>query len=150
MAANPIRGDDKPDVSADERRRLIAEAAYFRALERGFTGGDSLRDWLEAEKEVDARFDRLPYDVRLELLYERLARANEKLRELVAAFRRDEECLRAEELEKAHKLRNAYCERLTAMRRLTGRAEEAARGEAESRWSDLVEVMAGLGASLED
>jgi hypothetical protein len=33
---------------------MIAEAAYFRAEARGFQGGDSVRDWLEAEAEVDA------------------------------------------------------------------------------------------------
>jgi hypothetical protein len=40
--------------SADMRRRMIAEAAYFRAEARGFQAGDSVRDWLEAEAEVDA------------------------------------------------------------------------------------------------
>lgn len=47
----------KPPVtlSAEERRRRIAEAAYYRAERRGFVGGDSARDWLEAEAEVDAQ-----------------------------------------------------------------------------------------------
>jgi hypothetical protein len=40
-------------VSAEERRRMIAEAAYFHALERGFTGGSSLDDWLVAEREIN-------------------------------------------------------------------------------------------------
>jgi hypothetical protein len=39
---------------ADVRRRMIAEAAYFRAEARGFQAGDAVRDWLEAEVEVDA------------------------------------------------------------------------------------------------
>jgi hypothetical protein len=34
---------------------MIADAAYFRAEQRGFQGGDPLRDWLQAEAEVDAR-----------------------------------------------------------------------------------------------
>jgi hypothetical protein len=42
-------------ISHDERRRLIAEAAYLRAEARGFEGGDPTVDWLEAEHEVDAR-----------------------------------------------------------------------------------------------
>ncbi|WP_366912080.1 DUF2934 domain-containing protein, partial [Ferrovum sp.] len=29
-------------------------AAYYRAEHRGFNGGDTLADWLEAEAEVDA------------------------------------------------------------------------------------------------
>ena len=43
-----------PPVSADERLRMIAEAAYFRAERRGFQEGDPTRDWLEAEEEIDA------------------------------------------------------------------------------------------------
>jgi hypothetical protein len=39
--------------SAGERERMIAEAAYLRAEQRGFSGGDSVADWLAAEKEVD-------------------------------------------------------------------------------------------------
>nr|WP_305775476.1 DUF2934 domain-containing protein [Ferrovum sp.] len=33
---------------------MIAVAAYYRAERRGFNGGDTLADWLEAEAEVDA------------------------------------------------------------------------------------------------
>jgi len=39
-------------ISTDERQRMIAEAAYFRALERGFAGGDPVDDWLAAEREI--------------------------------------------------------------------------------------------------
>ncbi len=39
-------------ISPEERQRMIGEAAYFRALERGFTGGDPLDDWLVAEREI--------------------------------------------------------------------------------------------------
>jgi hypothetical protein len=42
-------------VSAEERRRLIAEAAYYRALDRNFQGGDPVADWLLAEREVNQR-----------------------------------------------------------------------------------------------
>jgi hypothetical protein len=42
-------------TSPEERQRMIAEAAYFRALQRGFSGGDSVEDWLAAEREIDAR-----------------------------------------------------------------------------------------------
>lgn len=40
--------------SAEERRRMIAEAAYFRAERRGFKDGDAVRDWCEAEAEIEA------------------------------------------------------------------------------------------------
>ena len=43
-----------PLVSADQRRAMIAECAYFRAAARGFSGGDPVADWLASECEVDA------------------------------------------------------------------------------------------------
>ena len=39
--------------SSEERRRMIAEAAYFRAEKRGFAGGDPFEDWIVAERQVD-------------------------------------------------------------------------------------------------
>ncbi len=42
-------------ITAEERNRLIAEAAYFIAEQRGFTEGRELEDWLEAEAIVNAR-----------------------------------------------------------------------------------------------
>lgn len=42
-------------VSPEERRRMIAEAAYYRALRRGFSGGDPVTDWLAAEREINER-----------------------------------------------------------------------------------------------
>ncbi|MBB6056088.1 DUF2934 domain-containing protein [Tolumonas osonensis] len=42
-----------PSVTEEERCRMIAEAAYFRAEKRGFTDGNTEEDWLEAEAEVD-------------------------------------------------------------------------------------------------
>jgi hypothetical protein len=37
------------------RAQMVAEAAYFRALHRGFDGGDPRADWFAAEREIDAR-----------------------------------------------------------------------------------------------
>ncbi len=42
-------------LSIDERRALIAEAAYFRAESRGFAPDGETDDWLQAEAEVDDR-----------------------------------------------------------------------------------------------
>ena len=33
-------GKFAPPVSAEDRRRMVAEAAYYRAAARGFQGGD--------------------------------------------------------------------------------------------------------------
>ncbi len=43
-------------IAGEVRQRYIAEAAYFRAKERGFDGGEALADWLAAEAEINARF----------------------------------------------------------------------------------------------
>ena len=44
-------------VTSEERTRLIAEAAYFKAAQRGFAKGGELDDWIEAEAEIDALLD---------------------------------------------------------------------------------------------
>jgi hypothetical protein len=41
-------------ISPEARRAMIAEAAYYRAQQRGFTSGYELEDWLQAEQEIDA------------------------------------------------------------------------------------------------
>lgn len=39
----------------EERWRLIAEAAYYRAQARGFAPGREIEDWLQAEAEIDRK-----------------------------------------------------------------------------------------------
>ncbi len=41
-----------PQITEDQRREMIARAAYLRAEQRGFTGGDPTSDWLAAEAEI--------------------------------------------------------------------------------------------------
>lgn len=36
------------------REQMIAEAAYFRAEQRGFVPGNEMSDWLQAESDVEA------------------------------------------------------------------------------------------------
>lgn len=43
----------QPD--GEQREHMIAEAAYYRALNRGFDGGDPNDDWYAAEREIDGR-----------------------------------------------------------------------------------------------
>jgi len=42
---------EKADVLIG-RHQMIKEAAYFRAEERNFIGGDPVEDWLAAEAEI--------------------------------------------------------------------------------------------------
>ena len=44
-------------ISNDERRRLIALAAYYRAQRVGFGKTNPIEDWLVAEREVDAMME---------------------------------------------------------------------------------------------
>ena len=55
-AANEPRNEEAP--KDDKLRRQIAEAAYYRAEQRGFAPGREMEDWLEAETEVKSRIDR--------------------------------------------------------------------------------------------
>lgn len=48
-APHPAKGR----VSPEQRYCMIAEAAYYRAERRGFSGGNPLQDWVEAEAEID-------------------------------------------------------------------------------------------------
>lgn len=42
----------KGDVSEEERFNMIRDAAYLRAEQRNFEGGDPLQDWLSAEDDI--------------------------------------------------------------------------------------------------
>jgi hypothetical protein len=40
------------DLTSEQLQRMVAEAAYYIALRRGFVGGNPVEDWLAAEAEV--------------------------------------------------------------------------------------------------
>lgn len=44
-------------VSKEERHRMIAEAAYYISLRRG-PSSDPMKNWLEAEAQIDAQLKR--------------------------------------------------------------------------------------------
>lgn len=47
------------DTNEAMRQRMIQEAAYYRALNRGFAGAAAMDDWLVAEREIDVMLGRL-------------------------------------------------------------------------------------------
>lgn len=55
IGTSDLRPERSP--SPDEVRRLIEEAAYYRAKQRGFEPGHELEDWVQAESEVRRRLD---------------------------------------------------------------------------------------------
>jgi len=48
-------GNREIRLTEEERRRMVAEAAYYRALRRGFTAGGEVDDWLAAEREINQK-----------------------------------------------------------------------------------------------
>lgn len=53
-----VRAAGKRESSSGDyecpREQMIAEAAYFRAEQRGFAPGNEMSDWLEAEADVES------------------------------------------------------------------------------------------------
>lgn len=68
MAAVPLPPENTENSRATDlaaatpdpvtRNEMVSRAAYFRAERRGFAEGSALQDWLEAEAEIDAKFER--------------------------------------------------------------------------------------------
>jgi hypothetical protein len=40
------------NISPEQWRSMVAEAAYYRAQRRDFHGGSAEQDWFEAEEEI--------------------------------------------------------------------------------------------------
>ncbi|NWF37559.1 DUF2934 domain-containing protein [Mariprofundus sp. NF] len=49
--ANRLK-ENSTNATPENLRRVIAEQAYYLAEQRGFAGGSSLGDWLEAEARI--------------------------------------------------------------------------------------------------
>ena len=58
ISKKPAAPSGKNMSGGEDRSRMISDAAYYRALGRGFDGGDPVEDWLLAEKEIDS----IPHD----------------------------------------------------------------------------------------
>ena len=43
----------KVEISPELRYRMVAEAAYYRAEKHGFTADKTMKDWLDAESDID-------------------------------------------------------------------------------------------------
>jgi hypothetical protein len=50
-AANGSSGNS--EITSEEYYKLVAEAAYYIAEQRGFAAGHDVEDWLQAEAEVN-------------------------------------------------------------------------------------------------
>ena len=41
------------EITPEERKEMVSEAAYYLAEQRGFKSGGHLHDWLEAEAKIE-------------------------------------------------------------------------------------------------
>lgn len=136
------------NVSADQRRQMIAEAAYFRAERRGFTGGDSVADWVEAEAEVDARLRKIEAARLVEHLSDGVASATKKLTSLKRKASTLAAGARAEvhrDIDRLGELRDSLRMKVEEIRAQGERAGDAAVQQAERVWRDLTDAMRRLG-----
>ena len=58
VIADIRRSTGSSSLSHDERKRVIAQVAFYHAMRRGFAPGGELEDWLAAEREVARALDR--------------------------------------------------------------------------------------------
>ena len=131
-------------VSQEQRRQMIAAAAYLRAERRGFREGDAVSDWLEAEAEVEAELAKhhllADFDERLEIANEKL----QGLRRRFSGLKADARDEFTAELAKLVKLRDRMQKKIEAVRaesELAGekalqRAEKA-KQQAERAWQQI-------------
>ena len=136
-------------VPTELRERMIAEAAYFKAERRGFNGGDAVRDWCEAEAEIDARLRGLDDGQLVERIEEVLESAAEKL----AAVRRKVARLSSEtrgewerDLERLATLRDTLKPKLKELKEQGGRAGRKVREQAAKIRDELAELVQRLEA----
>jgi DUF2934 family protein len=135
-------------VTQDKRRQMIAEAAYFRAERRGFDGGDSLADWIEAEAEVDERLRRIDAAGVLESLSDGVESATKKL----AAMKRKASTLATSarvqvnrDVDRLVELRDSLRVKVRELRAQGEHAGDVAVQQAQRAWQELADAMRRLG-----
>ena len=131
-------------VTSSQRQQMIAEAAYFKAQRRGFDSGDAVRDWCEAEAEIDARLLQLEDGQLVERIQEALESAAARL----AAVRRKVARLSSEarsqwerDLDQLAALRNTLKPKLAELREQGERGGRIVRAQAEKMRDEIAEIV---------
>lgn len=130
---------EMPTVSAHRRREMIAEAAYYRAEKRGFTGGDPVADWVAAEAEVDALLNGAS-----------APRAAPKKKRTAVKVDAAPQRIMQELAERLEEAAGAATSRLAALRRKLSRIKGEAREDFELDVERLAELRARVRASLKE
>lgn len=147
-------------ITAEERRRLIEEAAYLRAERRGFANGDPVADWLDAEAEVNAHFpdraaaeraaaadERRPKDRKLELLEKQLHAANQGFHDMLLRLENLYDDVRDEwhdDLDRLRQARESFEGKIDEIREMTGPAKQKAKREADRLFKTVGDAMRKL------
>ena len=136
-------------VTSSQRQQMIAEAAYFKAERRRFDGGDAVRDWCEAEAEIDARLLQLEDGQLVERIEEALKTTARRL----AAVRRKVVRLSSEargewerDLDRLAALRDTLQPTLVELKQQGERAGRIVRAQAEKIRDEIGEVLQRLEA----
>lgn len=131
-------------IDVRRRNQMIAEAAYFRAEQRGFNGGDPMVDWVEAEAEINARLCSADEDNILVRLGERVTIATKRLKALkkkVSGMKADARKEWQQDVEKLAALRDALKMRLEEVRERGEKATRKAQKQAEKIWEEISEII---------
>ena len=135
---------DKMGVAPEERHRMIAETAYFLAHECGFTGGDPVSDWIEAERSVDRQLCAVAIARMLERLESGVATAGKNLGVLkrrvstLAASARTE---LSADVDKLDGLKVSLRTKLDELRERGDQVSENALHQAESVWKEFSDAL---------
>lgn len=138
-------------VSAEERLRMIAEAAYFRAEKRGFDGGDCVNDWIAAESEVNAELRRSErqhvierFEIGLATATKELVAFKKKITSVASEARREWQ----QDVDRLGTLRDALSGKLDEFRHQSEDAGEKARQQGEKLWGEITEIAERVGAKM--
>lgn len=142
-----MQAEDK--VTDEHRQQMIAEAAYFRAERRGFSGGDAVRDWCEAEAEVDAHLREIEHaqcaariEEALEMASKKLASVRRKAANLSAGARAEWQ----KDVERLVMLRAALKPKLAEIKEQGERVGQRLQDQAEHLRGELAELLRALEA----
>lgn len=135
-------------VTEEQRRQMIAEAAYFRAERRGFGGGDAVGDWIEAETEIDKRLRRADPSHLLASLDQGIAAATKKVSSMKRKASTVAVSARAglqRDVEQLVQLRDFVRSKAKELRAEGTRAGELAFHQAERACHELADALRRLG-----
>lgn len=127
---------------------MIAEAAWNRAVARGFANGDPVSDWLAAEREIDSQLAGGDEEHWRAALEGRLATVKSEFKALKKRAGPRAKAAKAEwkkNVEKLDKLLDKLEERMEKLGERGEKATQKARAQAEKVWDEIAELRHRLG-----